>query len=114
MDERVKIGMAVLDAAGERLGKVTRLDPWAFEVVRGFWSPLEWVIRWDEVLDVEDGRVHVARGDGALLDLAQGGLPESWKRDTPPLVAPSHRPPSGYAPAGVPAPGLGHDPDRSA
>jgi len=103
MDDRVKVGMAVVDADGKRLGKVTRCDPWGIEVTRGFWSPLEWVILWDEVLDIEGGRVRVARGDDALLELAQGGMPESWRRGTPPLAAPAPRPPSGYAP------GLGPD-----
>ncbi|HVI74175.1 MAG TPA: hypothetical protein VM683_04225 [Anaeromyxobacteraceae bacterium] len=110
MDERVKPGMTVFDADGKRLGKVTRCDPEGIEVVRGFWSPFDWVIRWDEVLDVEDGRVRVARGDDELLALAEGGMPESWRRGTPPLVAPPPRPPSGYAPAGAPAPGLGPTP----
>lgn len=108
MDERVKVGMTVVDEDGQRLGKVTRCDPWGIEVVRGFWSPSEWVIRWDEVLDVERGQLRVARSEGALLELAEGGMPESWSRRTPPLVAPSPRPPGGSAPAGAPSPGLGY------
>lgn len=102
MDERVKVGMAVFDADGKRLGKVTRCDPWGIEVSRGFWSPFEWVILWEEIADVENGRVHVTRGDDALVVLAEGGMPESWKRGTPPLVAPAPRPPGGYTPATEP------------
>lgn len=106
MDERVKVGMSVVDEDGRRLGKVTRRDAWGFEVVRGFWSPSEWVIRWDEVLAVGPGQVSVARSERALLELAQGGMPESWSRGTPPLVA-APSTPGGRAPAGAPAPGLG-------
>lgn len=107
MDDRVKVGMAVLDQDGRTLGRVARLHPWGFEVVRGFWSPREWVIRWDEVLDVGEAGARVARSARELFDLAEGGLPPWWNRRTPKLVAPSPRPPGGYAAAGAPAPGLG-------
>jgi hypothetical protein len=80
MDPRVRTGMTVRDADGQRLGKVTRRDPWGFEVVKGFWSPSEWVIRWDEILDVRSGEVHVARSDRTLLELAEGKLPAFWRR----------------------------------
>ena len=76
--------MVVVDADGKRLGKVSRLDPDGFEVVRRFWSPYEWVIRWDEVLDAHGGQVRVARSDAALFELAQGGLPHAWRRIKPP------------------------------
>ncbi len=106
MDERVKVGMPVVDLDGKRLGKVSRRDEWGFEVVRGFWSPSEWVIRWDEVLGVDDRQaVRVARSDGALLDLAEGGMPESWRRGTPSVASPAPGSPTGFAPAGGPAPG---------
>jgi hypothetical protein len=84
MDPRVKVGMVVVDADGKRLGKVARLDPGGFEVVRRFWSPYEWVIRWDEVLDAKDGVVRVARSDDALFELAEGGLPHAWRSVRPP------------------------------
>jgi hypothetical protein len=83
-DGRVKVGMAVVDADGKRLGKVSRCDPGGFEVVRRLWSPYEWVIRYDEVLDVSDGVVKVARSDDALLELASGGLPHAWRPVQPP------------------------------
>lgn len=106
LDERVKVGMPVVDLDGKRLGKVTRCDPWAVEVTRGFWSPSEWVIRWDEILDVDDRQqVRVARSDATLFVLAQGGMPEFWQRETPPLTAPYAAPAGGHAPAGGPAPG---------
>jgi hypothetical protein len=73
MSERgVGVGMTVVDADGRRLGNVARCDPWGFEVVRGFWCPSEWVIRYDEVL--------VARSDEALFELADGRLPRTWRR----------------------------------
>ncbi len=78
--------MTVRDADGKKLGKVCRLDPWGFEVVRGFWGPREWVIRYAEVLGVEGGAVRVARSDEALFELASGGLPHAWRRYTPPLA----------------------------
>jgi hypothetical protein len=84
----VEVGMDVVDADGKRLGRVTRLDPGGLEVERGFFSPFEWVIGWDEVLDASDGKVHVARSDDALLDLASGGLPPMLRRGTPPRDEP--------------------------
>jgi hypothetical protein len=81
MSERgVEVGMTVVDADGRCLGKVTRCDPSGFEVVRGFWCPSEWVIRYDEVLEVRAGEVHVARSDEALFELAAGGPPRTWTR----------------------------------
>ncbi len=81
MDDRaVQVGRTVLDADGRRLGKVTRCDAWGFEVVRGFWWPREWVVRYDEVLEVRGDQVRIARGQDDLLDLAAGRLPRSWRR----------------------------------
>jgi hypothetical protein len=81
MSERgVGVGMTVVDADGRRLGKVARCDPWGFEVVRGFWCPSEWVIRYDEVLEVHGDEVRVARSDEALFELADGRLPRTWRR----------------------------------
>jgi len=79
-DPRVLPGLLVRDADGKALGRVTRADPMGFEVVRGFWSPSEWVIRWDEVLEVTSTEVRVARSDGALFELAAGRLPAIWAR----------------------------------
>ncbi len=83
-DGAVRVGMRVVDADGRRLGKVTRCDPWAFEVVRGFWGPRHWVIRYDEVVEVRGDEVHVARSDRDLLDLAAGRLPRTWSREGAP------------------------------
>jgi hypothetical protein len=77
--------MTVRDAAGNRLGKVRRVYAWGFEVSRRFWSPYQWVLRHDEVSRVtDDGVVEVARSPQDLVELAQGGLPASWRRYTPP------------------------------
>ncbi|HEX7623180.1 MAG TPA: hypothetical protein VF400_06375 [Anaeromyxobacteraceae bacterium] len=83
MDDRVQVGMEVRDADGKRLGKVSRCDAWGIEVVKGFWSPSEWVVRWDELLEVKDGLVQVDRSDEDLFVLAAGGLPARWRRGTP-------------------------------
>ena len=74
----ISVGMAVVDADGKRLGKVSACDRWGFEVRRGFWMPREWVILYDEVLGVDDGTVRVARSDQSLFELAGGGLPHAW------------------------------------
>jgi hypothetical protein len=97
MNDRVQVGMEVRDADGKRLGKVSRCDAWGIEVVKGFWSPSEWVVRWDEVLGVKDGKVEVDRSDEDLFVLAAGGLPSRWRRGTPGPAAPSE-PGPGTAP----------------
>lgn len=85
-------GMAVVDANGARLGKVTRCEAWGFEVERGFWQPLEWVVRWDEVLEVRGREVRVARSDEALFELAAGRLPRFWRRSPFALGGPPESP----------------------
>jgi hypothetical protein len=80
----VRTGMVVVDAAGRRLGKVTRCDQWAFEVRRGLWSPRDSVIRYDEVLGADGDTLRVARSDADLFELAAGGLPRSWAPVRPP------------------------------
>lgn len=76
----VEIGQAVFDADGKRLGRVTRCDPWAFEVQRGFFGPRQWVIRYDEILELGADSIRVARSDADLFELAAGELPHSWPR----------------------------------
>ncbi len=113
-DFGVKVGHTVFDADGKRLGRVTRCDPWAFEVRRGFWSPRQWVIRYDEILELGADAVKVARSDADLFELAAGGLPHSWPRLHPPEgegtlpAAPGER--AGES-ALVRSPGVG-DPDH--
>jgi hypothetical protein len=77
--------MAVRDASGKRLGKVHRVYPWGFEVVRGFWSPYQWVFRHDEVIRLDGGTVEVARRQDDLQRLAAGELPETWRRQPLPF-----------------------------
>ena len=74
----IRAGMTVKDATGKRLGKIQRIYPWGFEVVRGFWSPYQWVFRHHEVRRVADGTVEVARAQDDLQRLAAGGVPASW------------------------------------
>jgi len=102
MDDRVQVGMDVRDADGKRLGKVSRCDAWGIEVTRGFWSPSEWVLRWDEVLGVEGRVVKADRSDEDIFVLAAGGLPSRWRRGTP-VAAPGDLGP-GRALADAPAP----------
>lgn len=75
-------GLVVRDAAGNTLGKVRRVYPWGFEVVRGFWSPFQWVFRNDEVLRLDGELVEVARSPDDLQRLAAGELPASWGGDS--------------------------------
>jgi hypothetical protein len=74
----ISVGMAVYDADGKRLGKVSRCDPWAFEVRRGLFSPYQWVVRYDEILELGADSVKIARSDADLFELAAGGLPHAW------------------------------------
>jgi hypothetical protein len=75
----IAVGMTVRDADGKRLGKVTRCDPWAFEVQRGIFSPYQWTIRYDEILELGDDWLKIARSDSDLFELAAGGLPHAWE-----------------------------------
>src|SRR5215212_12150348 len=79
----LRAGMTVRDAAGNTLGKVRRVYPWGFQVVRRFWQPYSWVFRHDEVTRVADDAVEVARKPDDLQRLAAGELPDSWSRGTP-------------------------------
>lgn len=93
-DGAVQVGMEVVDADGRRLGRVTRCDPLGFEVVRGFWSPREWVVGYAEVLEVRGNQVRIARSDRDLLDLAAGRLPHGRRREEP-LAPPASAPGDG-------------------
>ena len=87
MDARsgVRTGMTVRDADGRKLGRVRRCHPWGFEVASGLFGRREWVLRYEEVLDVEPGEVSVARSDDALFELAAGALPHAWRKVAPPF-----------------------------
>ena len=77
----VRLGQRVRDADGKDLGRVTKLHAWGFEVLRGF--PVlfrkDRVVRYDEVRGARDGALVVARSDHDLFDLAEGGVPRSWR-----------------------------------
>ena len=87
MTERsgVRVGDEVRDLDGTDLGRVTRLYAWGFEVGRGF--PIlfrrQAVVRYDEVRGVRDGTLVVARSSRDLRDLAEGGVPASWRIPAP-------------------------------
>jgi hypothetical protein len=80
MRDRVRKGMRARDLDGRTLGRVTRLHRDAFEIEGGF--PVlfrkEFVASYDEVREVQDGVVIVARSENALLDLAAGKIPPTW------------------------------------
>ncbi len=88
MDERngVRLGERVVDADGRPLGKVTKLYPWGFVATRGLpvLTRRDEVIRYDEVRGARDGALVVARSAQDLLDLADGGIPRSWRIPAPP------------------------------
>ena len=83
MSERngVRLGERVVDVDGKSLGKVTRLYPWGFVATRGLpvLTRRDEVIRYDEVRGARDGALVVARSDHDLFDLAEGGVPRSWR-----------------------------------
>jgi hypothetical protein len=79
-DRGVRAGMTVRDAAGNTLGKVTRVYASGFEAERGFWSPYQWVFTPDEVTRVDGDVVEVDRSPGDLQQLAGGGMPPGWQR----------------------------------
>ncbi len=80
----VRVGQIVYDADGKRLGKVTRCDPWGFEVRRGIFSPYQWVVRYSEILELAHDSLKIARSDSDLFELAAGELPHSWAREALP------------------------------
>ncbi len=91
----VRLGQRVRDADGKDLGTVARLYAWGFEVTRGL--PVLFrkvrVVRYDEVRGAREGALVVARSDRDLLELAEGGIPRSWRVPAPP----------GYPSAATPA-----------
>ncbi|WP_437640481.1 YsnF/AvaK domain-containing protein [Sorangium sp. So ce854] len=55
-------GMVVRSADGEKLGKVTRIEPTSFEIEKGLFFTTEYLVRYDEVADIRDGEVILAHG----------------------------------------------------
>ena len=88
MTERngVRLGQRVRDAEGKDLGRVDRLYDEGFEVARGFpilFRRVE-VVRYEEVRGQRDGALVVARSGRDVFDLAEGGIPRSWRVPAPP------------------------------
>jgi hypothetical protein len=77
----VRVGQRVRDVDGSPLGRVDALYDSGFSVVKGL--PLlfrtDFVARWDEVREVRDGELVLARSSRDLFDLARGELPPSWR-----------------------------------
>ena len=88
MEERdgVRVGQRVCDLDGRSLGRVRELYDGGFAVVKGF--PLlfrtDLVARWDEVRELRDGVVVLARSRRDLFELAGGGIPPAWRVSAPP------------------------------
>ncbi|WP_437737482.1 YsnF/AvaK domain-containing protein [Sorangium sp. So ce1335] len=60
--QELKRGMVVRSADGEKLGKVTRIDPASFEIEKGLFFTEEYRVRYDEVADVRDGEIILTQG----------------------------------------------------
>jgi len=88
MKERngVRLAQRVRDADGNDLGRVTALYAWGFRATRGLpvLTRRDAIVRYDEVRGVRDGALVVARSGRDLLDLAEGGIPRSWRIPAPP------------------------------
>jgi uncharacterized protein (TIGR02271 family) len=92
----LRIGVRVRDLDGKDLGRVTRLDEWAFEFERGFLLfRRDYVAAYDEVREIRDGVVILARSDETLLRLAAGEVPASWRVPVPPGLPEVATPPEG-------------------
>lgn len=83
MNERngVRVGQRVKDLDGKDLGKVTKLNDWGFQTVKGLPVLIrdEYVFRYEDVRPSADGGLLVARGGDDIYTLAAGKLPPSWK-----------------------------------
>lgn len=72
-------GMVVRSSDGEKLGKVTHIEPGTFEIEKGLFFKEEYRVRYDEVADVRDGEVFLMHGReqlaGARGAALEGGVP---------------------------------------
>jgi hypothetical protein len=77
----VRVGQRVRDVDGEVVGRVDAVYETGFSVVRG--PPIlfrtDFVARYDEVREVRDGELVLARSRRDLFDLARGEIPPSWR-----------------------------------
>jgi hypothetical protein len=77
----VRVGLQVKDLDGRSLGRVTRLFESGFDFEKGL--PLlfrqDFTATYDEVRGVKDGVLLLARSKDALLELARGVLPTTWR-----------------------------------
>lgn len=82
----VRLGQRVRDVDGRSLGRVDALYESGFSVVKGL--PLlfrsDFVARYDEVREVRDGEIVLARSRRDLQSLARGEIPPSWRLQAPP------------------------------
>lgn len=78
--------MRVRDLDGRELGRVTRCDPWGVEFAKGRFFRRDGAAPYDEIREVRDGEVILARSARALFDLAAGRIPDTWRSSEPPPV----------------------------
>ncbi|WP_434047700.1 MULTISPECIES: YsnF/AvaK domain-containing protein [Sorangium] len=58
----IKQGMVVRSADGEKLGKVTRIEPATFEIEKGLFFTEEYLVGYDEVADIRNGEILLTHG----------------------------------------------------
>lgn len=63
---RIREGMTVYSAEGDKLGKVISCDASTFIIEKGFFFPKDYVARFDDVRDVTGDDVHLSRGRDML------------------------------------------------
>ncbi len=73
MDTRgVRRGQTLFSSDGHRMGRVVRCAPEVFEVEHGFFFPRDFLVRYEEVLEVADDRVFAREPKSELL--------QEWRR----------------------------------
>lgn len=82
----IRVGQRVRDLDGNDLGRVKELYDAAFSIVKGF--PIlfrqDVVARYDEVRELRDGELVLARSSRDLFELAAGGVPPAWRVEAGP------------------------------
>ncbi len=72
---RIRQGMTVCSSDGEKLGKVLQCEGSAFIIEKGFFFPMDYAVRLDDVSDVRGDEIRLSSGRellGQLTDLREG------------------------------------------
>jgi len=67
--ERIKEGMGVRSADGEKLGKVLQVTEEGFLAEKGLFFPKDYFCRFSDVTDLRDGEIHIRYGKDELEKL---------------------------------------------